>query len=154
MRSFIFFLIFVSLISKAVGADLPNMQLTPGLINESINQQNIQSTVCLKGFTKTIRPPASYTNKLKKIQIIEYGYDNKNPKDYEEDHLIPLSIGGHPTDSLNLWPQPRASEWSAQKKDILELKIHKLLCIGGISLHEARKIFTENWISGYKKYVN
>jgi hypothetical protein len=28
-----------------------------------------------------------------------------NPKDYEEDHLISLELGGAPRDPKNLWPQ-------------------------------------------------
>ena len=66
--------------------------LTPGTINPNITQANIQSTVCVKGFTKTIRAPASYTNKLKKRQIRQYSYADTNPKHYEEDYLIALSI--------------------------------------------------------------
>jgi hypothetical protein len=80
----------------AFASDLPNPQLTPGAIDNSITQQNIHSTVCVKGYTKTIRPPANYTNKLKKRQLREYGYADLNSKHYEEDHLIPLSIGGNP----------------------------------------------------------
>jgi hypothetical protein len=50
-------------------SDLPNPNLTPGAIDPAIAQENIQSTVCVKGYTKTVRPGAHYTNKLKKKQI-------------------------------------------------------------------------------------
>src|SRR5665647_3646009 len=83
-------------------SDLPDPRLTPGAINMSITQQNIHQTVCIKGYTKTIRPPAHYTNKLKKRQLREYGYDDRNPKHYEEDHLIALSIRCAPDDPRNL----------------------------------------------------
>ena len=34
-------------------------------------------------------------------------YADTNPiSDYEEDHLIPLELGGSPTSPLNLWPEP------------------------------------------------
>ena len=134
--------------------DLPDAKLTPGAIDPAITQQNIHSTVCVKGYTKTVRPPAYYTNKLKKTQIIEYGYVDTNPKHYEEDHLIPLSIGGSPNDPLNLWPQPRLSEWNAQKKDILELRIYKLVCDGVVTLDEARQAMAHNWIDAYKRYLH
>ena len=35
-------------------------------------------------------------------QMREYGDADTNPKDYEEDHLIPLEIGGNPTDPIEI----------------------------------------------------
>ncbi len=90
------------LVSHLVFAgDLPYSRITPGAIDPNITQDNIQETVCVKGYTKTVRPPAYYTNKLKKSQLREYGFADQNPKHYEEDHLIPLNIGGAPEDRLN-----------------------------------------------------
>lgn len=133
--------------------DLPNPHLTPGAIDTSITQANIQDTVCVKGYTKTVRPPAYFTNKLKKSQIREYGYADTNPKDYEEDHLIPLNIGGKPDDPRNLWPEPRNSQWNAAKKDELEFKLYKLVCKGRVPLVEAQKAYSTDWIAAYEKYV-
>lgn len=129
------------------------MNLTPGAIDASIKQSNIQTTICIKGYTKTVRPPAYVTNKLKREQISLYGYADKNPKRYEEDHLIPLSIGGNPSDPANLWPQTRISEWNAGKKDILELKLYKLVCDGSLPLETARHVISTNWIEAFKLYV-
>jgi hypothetical protein len=148
------FLILSILISTSVFAgDLPDSLITPGAIDPNITQDNIQETVCVKGYTKTVRPPAYYTNKLKKSQLREYGFADQNPKHYEEDHLIALSIGGAPEDPLNLWPQTRTSEWNASKKDVLELKLYKLVCDGKVPLEEARLAMAKNWIEAYKQYV-
>ena len=57
--------------SSVWASDLPDPAITPGAIDPSISQANIQSTVCIRGYTKTVRPPAHYTNKLKKRQIRE-----------------------------------------------------------------------------------
>jgi hypothetical protein len=108
-------------------SDLPDPSITPGAIDTSITQANIQQTICVKGYTKRVRPPAHYTNKLKKRQLRQYGYEDLNPKHFEEDHLIPLEIGGNPHDPLNLWPEPRRGEWNAKKKDKLENKLHHLV---------------------------
>lgn len=144
----------VSLIAiPALASDLPDPMLTPGAINPDVTQQNIQQTVCVKGYTKTIRPPAHFTNKLKKRQMREYGYPDRNPKHYEEDHLIALSIGGAPDDPRNLWPEPRNSEWSAKKKDRLELVLYKMVCAHEISLAEAQHAMVTDWISAWKQYV-
>ncbi len=140
--------------TQAFASDLPNPSLTPGEIDPNITQQNIHQTVCVKGYTKTIRPPANYTNKLKKRQLREYGYDDLNPKHYEEDHLIPLSIGGNPRDPLNLWPEPRKSELNAAKKDDLEFTLYRMVCRNEISLKDAQAEIATNWIEAYKKYVH
>jgi hypothetical protein len=132
--------------------DLPDPVLTPGAINSDVTQDNIENTVCVRGWTKTVRPPAYYTNKLKKKQIREYGYADRNPKNYEEDHLVPLSVGGNPTDEKNLWPEPRKSEWGAAKKDQLEFALYKAVCRHEISLDEARIAFSTNWIKSYVRY--
>ena len=137
----------------AWASDLPDSSLTPGAINFNVTQGNIQQTVCVKGYTKTIRPPAHFTNKLKKRQILEYGYADTNPKHYEEDHLIALSIGGAPDDSRNLWPEPRISEWDAKKKDRLEFVLYKMVCAQEISLVEAQHEMATNWIEAWKRYV-
>lgn len=144
-------LIFVQL---AIAGDLPDPRITPGAIDPSVTQVNIQATVCVKGYTKTVRPPAYFTNKLKKSQMREYGYADTDPRHYEEDHLIALSIGGAPEDPKNLWPQPRNSEWNAEKKDELEFKLYKLVCNGRVPLVEAQREMAKDWIGAYKKYVH
>ena len=150
-------LLLATLLASSIGltfaGDLPDSRLTPGATDPAVTQDNIHQTVCVKGYTKTVRPPAHYTNKLKKKQIREYGYADRNPKDYEEDHLIPLNIGGNPTDERNLWPEPRKSEWNAKKKDALEFALYKQVCKGKVSLKEAQDAYRQNWIQAYKKYV-
>jgi hypothetical protein len=137
----------------ALASDLPDPSLTPGAINPDVTQANIHQTACVKGYTKTIRPPAHFTNKLKKRQIREYGYADRNPKHYEEDHLIALSIGGAPDDPRNLWPEPRNSEWDAKKKDHLEFVLYKMVCAEDISLEKAQREMATNWIEAWKRYV-
>ena len=144
---------FLGYVGMAIAADLPNPSLTPGAIDPSVTQANIQNTVCVKGYTKTVRPPAYFTNKLKKSQLREYGYADTDPRHYEEDHLIPLNIGGAPDNPRNLWPQPRNSEWNAERKDELEFKLYKLVCDGRVPLAEAQQEMAKDWINAYKRYV-
>jgi hypothetical protein len=138
--------------AQCLAGDLPNPHLTPGAIDPRVTQANIGTTVCVRGYTKSVRPPVYYTNKLKKQQIREYGYRDTNPKNFQEDHLVPLSVGGHPTDPRNLWPEPRHSEWGAEKKDQLEFALYKAVCRGDVRLEDARNAFATNWIDAYKKY--
>lgn len=118
-----------------------------------VTQNNIAQTICRKGYTKTIRPPAHYTNRLKKFQIRQYQYDDRNPKHYEEDHLIALSIGGNPTDVRNLWPEPRLSEWNADRKDELEFVLYRMVCAGDVPLARAQHEMASDWISAWQHDV-
>jgi hypothetical protein len=102
-----------------------------------VRQATISSTVCIKGWTKTIRPPANYTSALKKQQLADWGYADQNPSHYEEDHLISLELGGAPYSKKNLWPEP----WSqAHKSDPRENAWHKMLCSGKLTLKQARAL--------------
>jgi hypothetical protein len=109
-----------------------------GFLNPNVSATNIRSTVCIPNYTKTIRPPASYTNKLKKRQIVELKLSGVM-SDYEEDHYIPLSLGGNPTDPRNLWPQSWTGKDNARNKDVIETALHRMLCNDEISLEKAQE---------------
>jgi len=60
----------------AHAGDLPDPALTPGAINSDVTQDNIHNTVCVRGWTKTVRPPSFYTTRLKGTGLglaISYG---------------------------------------------------------------------------------
>ena len=108
---------------------------TPGVVNPDITQANIATTVCKHGWTRTIRPSTDYTNALKLKQMRDYGVGG-SPTLYQEDHLISLELGGHPTDPRNLWPEPypRASEM-----DTIENQLNGKVCSGELTLDEAQR---------------
>lgn len=135
----------------ATAGNMPNPELTPGAIDSRVTQQTIHKTVCIPGYTSTVRPSVNYTNKLKRKQIEQYQYVDKDMQNYEEDHLIPLAVGGHPSDPRNLWPEPYQGEFGARKKDVLELYAHRKLCKGEITLDQAQRLFTSDWRVGYRK---
>jgi hypothetical protein len=108
---------------------------TPGVLNPDVTQANIHATICVKGWTRTIRPPTSYTNELKKKQMREYRVGG-SMSDYQEDHLISLSLGGHPTDPRNLWPEPNPR---AIEVDAIENDLNDKVCSGELSLAEAQQ---------------
>jgi hypothetical protein len=127
---------------------LPDLNCTPGEIDTRVKQSNIHTTICKSGYTDTVRPSAKYTNKLKKQQIIQYGYADKNPQDYEEDHLVSLELGGDPKDPRNLWPE---SPRNPNPKDRVENALHRAVCDGKMKLAEAQQEIAADWISAYKK---
>ena len=148
-------IVFVLLSSCGLASEgLPNKSMTPGVINPEVIQENINETICVVGWTKTIRPSSAYTSNLKARQIAEYGYVDTNKDDYEEDHLIPLSLGGHPRDKRNLWPQPKVTQWNAIRKDRLEKKLHYQVCAQILTLKEAQEKIGTNWVKAYKEAFN
>jgi hypothetical protein len=112
-----------------------------------VTQGNISTTICVRGYTTTVRPPVSYTQDLKVRQIAEYGYADTSLADYEEDHLIPLELGGHPTDPKNLWPQPRTGNHPASLKDQVENSLRSKVCAGAMTLAAAQVAIAKNWES-------
>src|SRR4051794_16847852 len=44
-------------------------QLTPGVLNPDVTQATIATTICVHGWTRTVRPPSSYTGDLKLRQM-------------------------------------------------------------------------------------
>ena len=122
---------------------LPDPLCTPGAINPAVTQANIHSTICVAGFSTSIRPPSSYTDALKRTQMKEYGFTDR-PSAHEEDHLISLELGGNPTDPRNLWPEPGASP---NPKDRVEDAAHRAVCAGALSLTAAQQGIASDWVA-------
>ena len=108
---------------------------TPGVLNPDVTQGTIGQTICVSGWTRTIRPPSEYTSGLKVEQMREYGVGG-DPSGYQEDHLISLELGGHPTDRRNLWPEPNPR---ATRVDRTENELNAKVCSGELTLAEAQR---------------
>jgi hypothetical protein len=126
---------------------LPDPICTPGVADPRVTQDNILTTICVSGYTTKVRPSSSYTDAVKAQQIKAYGYTDTKLADYEEDHLIPLEIGGHPTDPKNLWPEPRTGPYPATSKDGVENSLHTKVCAGLMTLAAAQTAIAKNWES-------
>lgn len=126
---------------------LPDPACTPGATNPDVAQSTINSTICVSGWTSTVRPPTSYTNPLKVQQIAEYGYTDTSTADYEEDHMIPLELGGAPRDPKNLWPEPRKADTgsTAATKDSVENNLKTMVCDGAAQLAAAQQAIATDW---------
>ena len=109
--------------------------LTPGVLNLSVTQATIGSTICRHGWTRTIRPPVDYTNALKRRQLRRNGMRGP-PSAYQEDHLISLELGGSPADPRNLWPEPYSR---ASTVDQIENDLNRRVCAGSLTLAEAQR---------------
>ena len=70
-----------------------------------------------------------------KARLRAYGLRGP-PSAFQEDHLISLELGGHPTDARNLWPEPypRAAE-----VDRIENELNAKVCSGDLTLTDAQR---------------
>lgn len=121
----------------------------PGVMNPNVTAANIKSTICTHGWTATVRPPTSYTDKIRNA-LTPPGY---KPLDGELDHRASIEDSGHPSDPRNLWWQVYNDHYGARRKDVLETFLNRHVCSGAISLDEARSALLGNWLIAYTKYI-
>ena len=124
-------------------AVLPDPKCTPGATNPAVTQANIGSTICKSGYSGSIRPPESYTEALKRREMVAYG-DTYPISAYELDHLVSLELGGAPSDPRNLWPEYGASP---NPKDKVEDAAHRAVCDGRMNLVVAQVGIATNWVA-------
>jgi hypothetical protein len=132
-------------------AELPNAKLTPGDPNPVLTQKKICAPEFRTGPFRKV--PAS----LKAKVYAAYGMKNHKgacagKEGCELDHLESLEIGGS-NSAKNLWPQQYVGTWGAHKKDVLENRLHKVVCAGQMTLKEAQVCISKNWIDCYKKVM-
>jgi hypothetical protein len=113
-------------------------------INPQVTQNNVQETICIPGWTKTVRPPVSYTNRIKKERMTEMGLPYELMGDFQLDHKLSLSLGGAPSDPRNLVMQ---DESEAHLKDEVERCLPRAVCSGAVSLDQAQKAMWTDWRS-------
>jgi hypothetical protein len=123
--------------------DLPNPTLTPGAI-----LTRSAARVCVSGYASSVRDvPESESEAV----YARYGVPHV-PYQQEVDHLVSLELGGSNA-ITNLWPEPYAGRWGARTKDVLENRLHDLVCAGTITLAYAQRIEAHNWVFAYRRYV-
>jgi hypothetical protein len=146
----------LSALARPAHADSPSptAATAPGLADAAITQGNISQTICVPGWSSRHRPPEATTEAIKARQLAERDRPG-GLADYEEDHVIPLALGGAAADPRNLWPQPRyaADGWTAAKKDRLEDRLHALVCAGAVPLADAQRAIAADWTAAYRTYA-
>ncbi len=139
-------ILFFTGVSTAVvsfGADAEELPINP-----TVTQATIRETICAYGWTKTVRPPYSVTNRIKSELLRRVGLTDADKSRFELDHIIPLSLGGAPSDVRNLRLQP----WTeAGEKDQLEACLPRLVCDGRLTLDQARRAIWTNWRKLFKE---
>ncbi|WP_216898882.1 hypothetical protein [Nocardia alni] len=128
---------------------LPDPNCTPGATNPKVTSADEKQTICAGGYTSSIRPTASITNREKIANAKSYGY-TASLHDAEYDHLISLELGGDPDDPRNLWVEPpspghKPGAGPNNPKDTVENQLHSLVCSGKVPLADAQDAIAANW---------
>jgi hypothetical protein len=134
---------------------LPCVQTKHGCIplNPDVTERTIKQTICAPGYTRAVRPATNYTNSVKAKLLREIGLDGSQMSEYELDHIVPLELGGHPRKPANLTLQPWGGEDGALRKDLLEQRLHILVCDRKLRLNEAQACIAEDWEACAAKYM-
>jgi hypothetical protein len=129
--------------ARVPAVDVPDPRLTPGAaLTTSI------ARVCTPGYASRVR---NVPESEKDAVYARYGVAHV-PYRHEVDHLISLELGGSNA-IANLWPEPYAGRWGARTKDVLEDRLHDLVCGGRLRLAYAQRIEADNWVAAYRRYV-
>ena len=139
---------------------LPDNTETPGAINPAVTQDNLDQTICAKGWSAHVRPPVDFTQPIKR-RLLQQHYPAAAPhdSDFELDHRVPIEAGGCPNCASNLWIQKwrdpvhhhcePAVLMDAACKDRLENLVHRSICSGAMTLAQGQQVFLGNWIDAY-----
>jgi hypothetical protein len=123
--------------------DVPRRSLTPGaafVVGKA--------RICVSGYSASVRnvPQAEATAVYDRYGVAHVPYA------HEVDHLVSLEVGGSNA-IANLWPEPYAGRWGARTKDVLENRLHELVCSGRLALRTAQRIEARDWVIAYRRYV-
>jgi hypothetical protein len=62
----------------------------PGMVDPRVTQNNIQTTICRRGWTRTVRPSREVTDATKRNLVADI---RVSPRDYGLAHIAPLDLG-------------------------------------------------------------
>lgn len=103
-------------------------------------------TLCRPGYAESVRD----VPEAEKLAIYRrYGIFWHAPGTYEIDHLIPLELGGT-NGPANLWPEPNDHPPGyLNSKDMLENRLHELVCARRLPLTVAQHEIAANWVATF-----
>ena len=125
------------LLVAALSMPLKSMPLNP-----DVRQDTIGKTICVPGYTASVRPAPSYTGRIKARALREAGLPREDARRYELDHVVPLTLGGSPRspDNLRLQPWPEA-----RVKDRIEVRLSRMVCRRQMQLEDAQRCIWQDW---------
>jgi len=125
----------VAAVLIGLAAGVPDPSLTPGTI-ASADTANVCASDGRPGSAYS-RANRSMNEDARKADFARYGVPWADHREYENDHLVSLCLGGADA-AGNRWPEPRFGSWSAYDKDRLESYACHEVCTGRLDLGTAQ----------------
>jgi len=121
--------------AQAADEMLPNPKLTPGRIARKDKDRN------------------GVTEEMERHLFDRYHIPWRRRAEFKVDHLIPIELGG--ADVMeNLWPQSLyARPYSVERKELLTQHLLARIAAGKMTLSQAQKEISEDWISCFVDYL-
>lgn len=119
-----------------------------GATDQAVTQATIHKTICVSGYTKTVRA-VSGTDK----KYVLHRDEVKEPA--EVDHFVSLEIGGSNDRDDNLWAEPYSGpavgNYGARIKDKVETALKREVCAEKMTLKDAQSCIVSDWIACGRK---
>jgi hypothetical protein len=126
---------FLATVAQAGDDLLPNPKLTPGRV------------------ARRDKDRTGVTEEMERRTFSRYQIPWRRRSEFKVDHLIPTELGGADVVE-NLWPQSRfAKPYSVQRKELLARHLLARIAEGKMTLAQAQKEISEDWISCFVEYV-
>jgi hypothetical protein len=139
MNKYKYVKILLLLLSPSVFADIPKEAI------RTTDMKDICTTL-----TSTVR------NVPKSLKVLVYKRDKgdlSKTTEYEVDHRIALSSGGS-NDISNLKLQSYFGKCNAHHKDVLEVRVHSMVCKQKMTVQKAQDYLYNNWETGYTLFID
>ncbi len=131
----------------------PTSRVPARALNPDVRPETVQQTICVPGYTASVRPSTSFTNGVKLKLMRDSNLPADRASDFELDHRVALALGGHPRALENLSLQPWEGEAGAKRKDRLERRLQQLVCAGKVALDRAQGALYFDWEAAYVEFV-
>jgi hypothetical protein len=127
----------------------PDPKLTPGAVATSD-----AATICHQSsHAKGIFSPRSRLISAADQQAVfsAYHISATQAKHYGLDFLVPLQLGGA-NSSANLWPMPLNRGLNFHQKQVLNIRVHVVVCHGEMKVDQAQRAFETDWVKLWSQY--
>jgi hypothetical protein len=127
----------------------PDPKLTPGVVSSTD-----VTTICRQSKrTAGIFSARSPLISLSDQQAIfnEYHIPPLQAKHFGLDFLVPLQLGGANT-TANIWPVPLSRGLGFHQKEVLNIRVHIVVCHGEMSIDQAQRAFSSDWVKLWVLY--
>lgn len=121
--------------AQAGDSMLPDPKLTPGKIARNDKDRN------------------GVTEEMERHVFDRYHIPWRRRPEFKVDHLIPIELGGADATD-NLWPQSLSTRpYNARRKELLTKRLLARIALGKMTLAQAQKEISEDWISCFVEYL-